>query len=150
MTLSILIKTNVATKTEHLIRQLNSKLRGWANYYRHVVAKKTFAYVDNQVFLALIAWINRRHPNKSARWKRQRYFHRDGLRQWVFFALTRDAPGRSTYLDLFSVASVPITRHIKIQADATPYDPAFTDYFQRRAHARRVSGLSWTGMVASA
>ncbi|MCI0152213.1 hypothetical protein KNO81_41125 [Paraburkholderia sediminicola] len=53
-------KANVATTAERLIQQLNSKLRGWANYYRHVVSKKTFAYVDHQVFLALIAWINRR------------------------------------------------------------------------------------------
>ncbi|MFM0069433.1 group II intron maturase-specific domain-containing protein, partial [Paraburkholderia aspalathi] len=143
-----LIKANVATTAEQLIQQLNSKLRGWANYYRHVVSKKTFAYVDHQVFLALIAWINRRHPNRSARWKRQRYFRRDGLRQWVFFASIRDAQRSTTLLDLFSTASVQIVRHVKIQADATPYDPAFADYFTRRAQARSVSRLSWLGMAA--
>ncbi|HBG05843.1 MAG: hypothetical protein A2075_02180 [Geobacteraceae bacterium GWC2_58_44] len=115
-----------------------------------VVSKKTFAYVDHQMFLALIAWINRRHPEKSAQWKRQRYFRREGLRQWVFFAAIRDAQGSATHLDLFSVASVPITRHIKIQAHATPYNPAFTEYFIRRAEARRVSKLSWQGMTACA
>ena len=133
-----------------MIRQLNSKLRGWANYYRHVVAKKTFNYVDNQVFRALMAWINRRHPNKSARWKRQRYFRSEGRRNWVFFATIRDALGKVTCLDLFQAASVPIVRHIKIQANATPYDPAFTDYFARRAQSRRVSRLRWRGMGASA
>jgi RNA-directed DNA polymerase len=71
-----LIKANIAATTEQLIRQLNNKLRGWANYYRHVVAKKTFAYVDHQVFRALLVWINRRHPNQSAPWKRHRYFRR--------------------------------------------------------------------------
>jgi RNA-directed DNA polymerase len=145
-----LIKANVATTAEQLIQRLNSKLRGWANYYRHVVSKKTFAYVDHQVFLALIAWINRRHPNRSARWKRQRYFRRDGLRQWVFFALIRDEHRSTTLLDLFSTASVRIVRHVKIQADATPYDPAFADYFTRRAQARSVSRLNWLGMAARA
>jgi RNA-directed DNA polymerase len=135
------IKVNVATKAEDLIRQLNSKLRGWTNYFRHVVAKKTFSYVDDQVFQALIAWINRRHPNKSARWKRQRYFRSEGRRNWVFFASIRNASGQVTCLDLFQAASVPIVRHIKIQAQATPYDPAFTDYFTRRAQSRRVSRL---------
>jgi RNA-directed DNA polymerase len=144
------IRANIAAKTEDLIRQLNSKLRGWANYYRHVVAKKVFAYVDHHVFQALIAWINRRHPNKSARWKRQRYFRSEGRRNWVFFALTRDGLGKATCLDLFQAASVPITRHIKIQANATPYDPAFTDYFARRAHFRRVSRLVWRGLAAFA
>jgi RNA-directed DNA polymerase len=145
-----IIKANVATKTEDLIRQLNSKLRGWSNYFRHVVAKKTFSYVDDQVFRALIAWINRRHPNKSARWKRQRYFRSEGRRNWVFFASIRDASGQVTCLDLFQAASVPIVRHIKIQAQATPYDPTFTDYFARRAQSRRVSRLRWRGMVVSA
>jgi RNA-directed DNA polymerase len=145
-----IIKANVATKTEDLIRQLNAKLRGWANYFRHVVAKKTFGYVDDQVYRALIPWINRRHPNKSARWKRQRYFRSEGQRNWVFFASVRDASGRVTCLDLFQVMSVPIVRHIKIQAQATPYDPAFTDYFARRAQSRRVSTLRWPNMSAPA
>jgi RNA-directed DNA polymerase len=133
-----------------LIRQLNSKLRGWTNYFRHVVAKKTFSDVDNQMYRALIAWINRRHPNKSVRWRRQRYFRSEGRRNWVFFASIRNASGQVTCLDLFQAASVPITRHIKIQGQATPYDPAFTDYFARRAHSRRVSRLRWRGMVVSA
>jgi RNA-directed DNA polymerase len=145
-----IIKANVAAKTEDLIRQLNSKVRGWANYFRHVVAKKTFGYVDDQVYRALIAWINRRHPNKSARWKRQRYFRSEGRRNWVFFALVRDASGQGTCLDLFQAMSVPIVRHIKIQAQATPYDPAFTDYFARRAQSRRVSRLRRTHMGTSA
>jgi RNA-directed DNA polymerase len=106
--------------------------------------------VDHQTFLTLIAWINRRHPNKSAQWKRQRYFRREGLRQWVFFAKIRDALKSVTYLDLLSVASVPIIRHIKIQAHATPYDPAFTEYFAQRAKSRKVSKLSWRGSTAGA
>jgi RNA-directed DNA polymerase len=146
----VLIKANPAAKTEELIRKLNSKLRGWANYYRHVVSKKTFGYSDHQIFLTLIAWINRRHPEKSAQWKRQRYFRREGLRQWVFFAKIRDALKSVTHLDLFSMASVPIIRHIKIQALATPYDPAFTEYFVQRAKSRKVSKLSWLGTAVEA
>jgi RNA-directed DNA polymerase len=144
------IKTNTTAKTEELIRQLNSKIRGWVNYYCHVVAKKTFNYVDSQVFQALIAWVNRRHPNKSARWKHQKYFRSEGRRNWVFFAPIRDGLGKATCLDLFQAASAPITRHIKIQANATPYDPVYKDYFARRAHFRRVSRPTWRGMEAFA
>lgn len=132
-----LIKARATDKTAQLIQQLNIKLSGWANYYRHVVAKRTFAYVDSQVFLALWTWIKRRHPHKSIQWKKHRYFRHVGLRQWVFFARIRDEVGRITCLDLFSVASLPIVRHVKVQAHATPYDPAYADYFANRARRRR-------------
>lgn len=142
------IKANKAAKTEELIQQLNRKIRGWANYYRHTVAKKTFAYVDRCVFRALTTWIDRRHPDKSASWKRQRYFRSEGRRNGVFFTKVRDELGRTSCRDLFQAARVSITRHIKIQATATPYDPAFTDYFIRRAQSRRVNRSIWRGLVA--
>jgi len=65
-----LIKARATDKTAQLIQQLNLKLSGWANYYRHVVAKGTFAYVDTQVFPALCTWIKQRHPHKSVLWKK--------------------------------------------------------------------------------
>jgi RNA-directed DNA polymerase len=144
------IKSNPAAKTEILIQQLNPKIRGWTNYYRHVVAKKTFAHVDHHIFLALLAWINRRHPNKSARWKRKRYFRSQGLRHWVFFTLTHDKQGKTMHLDLFQAGRVAIIRHVKIRADATAYDPAFRDYFARRARSRRVNPFVWDGATAKA
>jgi len=67
-----LIKANRAAKTVDLIQQLNRKIRGWANYYRHVVAKDTFNHIDYEIFLALIRWIRRRHPNRSRQWCQQR------------------------------------------------------------------------------
>ena len=144
------IKSNRAAKTEQLVRQLNRKIRGWANYYRHVVAKRTFAYVDYQVFLALHSWINYRHPNKSNRWKRKRYFRTQHRRHWVFYAVTHDKQGKATQLDLLQAVHVPIIRHVKIRADATPYDPAFWDYFARRQRSRNVNPFVWTGAVAEA
>ena len=42
-------------------------------------------------------------------------------------------------LDLYSMASTPIMRHIKIIANATPYDPDYTEYFAQRAAARRAN-----------
>jgi RNA-directed DNA polymerase len=135
-----LIKSFATGKTAELIRQLNLKLSGWANYYRHVVAKRTFTYVDHQVFLALLAWIKRRHPTKSALWRMNRYFRRIGPRQGVFFARVRDEFGQVACLDLFSAASLPIVRHVKVQALATPYDPTYADYFADRARRRRPFG----------
>jgi RNA-directed DNA polymerase len=66
----------------------------------------------------------------------------------VFFASTHGKQGEAMYLDLFQAVSIAITRHIKIRADATPYDPAFTDYFVNRQRSRKISPLAWDGMVA--
>ena len=144
------IKSHATVKTAELIRQLNPKIRGWANYYRHVVAQRTFDHVDFQVSHALWKWIRRRHPNKSVTWRQKHYFRRHGNRNWVFSALIRNPQGESVPLDLFRAASIPITRHIKIRAEATPYDPAFADYLASRKRSRRSSRLVWDGFVAEA
>jgi RNA-directed DNA polymerase len=125
-------------------------IRGWANYYRHVVAKETFTHVDHQVFLALLAWVNRRHPNKSNEWKRKRYFRSQSRRHWMFYAPTHNKQSQETQVDLFQAARVAITRHVKIRADATPYDPAFRDYFERRQRSRSVNPVGWHGVIAEA
>lgn len=145
-----LIKARATAKTEELIRQLNPKIRGWANYYRHVVSQKTFDHVDYQVSRALWAWIRRRHPNKSVAWRQKRYFRSQGYRNWVFTAPIRNPQGEATPLDLFRAASIPITRHVKIRAEATPYDPAFADYFANRLRSRRISRRMWEGSLAEA
>lgn len=127
-----LLKSQMATKTEKLIQQLNTKLRGWANYYRHVVAKETFKYVDNVIFTTILQWINRRHPRKSNKWKAKKYFRSEGLRRWIFSTAVKDKEGNSTFLDLFKAYQIPIRRHVKIRAEATPYDPQFKEYFIQR------------------
>ena len=111
-------------------------IRGWANYHRHVVVKKTFNHVDNSIYLALRRWIKRRHPNKNALWQQQRYFRSQGLRNWIFSAKPRHQDGSTGYLDLVKASSIAIRRHVKIKGEATPYDPKYTDYLERRKRSR--------------
>jgi RNA-directed DNA polymerase len=74
------IKANKSAKQANLIRLLNPVLRGWANYHSHVVAKQTFARVDAHVWSMLWRWAVRRHPNKGARWVKEKYFKTRGTR----------------------------------------------------------------------
>ena len=83
------IKLMATVKTEDLIRTLNPNIQGWANHYRRVVAKKTFAQIDRETFVAIWKWAKRRHGNKSAKWIQKRYFTRIGSRQSCFFAKLR-------------------------------------------------------------
>ena len=127
-----LIKENGTAKTEELIRKLNARIRGWANYYRHAVSKNTFSYIDHCIFLAISRWARRRHPEKGVRWVRDKYFRKQRLRNWIFSAKTRNKEGFTVNLDLVSASDVKIKRHIKIRSEATPFDPVYKEYFDKR------------------
>ena len=131
-TIRVLIKSNATVRTEELIRQLNPKIRGWANYYRHAVAKATFSYVDDCIFKALMRWINRRHPEKNAQWRNKKYFRTQGMRRWIFSVKVKNKKGDYSFLDLFTASQLPIRRHVKIRAEANPYDPQYVEYFSER------------------
>ncbi len=64
------VKDKVKTKThrstlhmglDELLTGLNQAMRGWANYYRHAVSKKTFNSVDYYAWQRVAAWIHRKH-----------------------------------------------------------------------------------------
>jgi RNA-directed DNA polymerase len=121
-----ILTTGGSLSQEVLIRRLNPVIRGWGNYYRHVVSKEVFSDIDHAIWRMTWNWATRRHPQKGHKWVKDRYYaHRDG-RDWVF----TDGSVR-----LFRMASIPIRRHVKIRGDANPYDPQHAGYFAER-HAR--------------
>lgn len=123
---------------------LNPLIRGWANYHRGAVAKETFAHVDAKIFELLWQWAKRRHPEKSPRWVRERYFHTIGTRIWVF--ADRDDKGR--WLSLLKASDTKIVRHVKVRKEANPYDPAWEKYFKdRRKRKLEASGEEKWGMA---
>ncbi|HKJ08770.1 MAG TPA: group II intron reverse transcriptase/maturase [Gammaproteobacteria bacterium] len=127
-----IIKTSQAMKQEALIARLNPVIRGWCNYHRNQVAKEAFVKADHAIFNALWRWCKRRHPNKSRRWIKRRYFHRVGNRQWVFGAHFTRKDGTVGFVTLRQCGDTPIRRHVKIQGNANPYDPRWERYFERR------------------
>jgi RNA-directed DNA polymerase len=44
-----------------LLRQVNPVLRGWCNYFKHGVSKRTFCYVDHFAFMRVAYWLRKRH-----------------------------------------------------------------------------------------
>jgi hypothetical protein len=108
-----------------LIHKLNPKIRGWANYHRHAVSKRTFGRVDHHIFSSLWQWARRRHPNKTAAGA-----NRSTLRCIVVVTgpssvkrvMTRGSPVK---FGCGHARSTPIKRHVKVKGDANPYDPAY-------------------------
>ncbi|NQY65261.1 MAG: group II intron reverse transcriptase/maturase [Alteromonadaceae bacterium] len=132
-----IIKNSGCATTEEIIRQLNPKIRGWSNYYRHVVSKETFSWVDRCIFRMLWQWAKRRHPKKDAHWRKHKYYRQSALQNWIFFAKTRDKEGFTINLDLTKAVKVKIRRHLKIKGAAHPYDTEYDDYFDNRLRLKK-------------
>ncbi|MGD9108075.1 MAG: group II intron reverse transcriptase/maturase [Gammaproteobacteria bacterium] len=133
-------KASVSLPTDILLRVLNPKIRGWGNYYRHVVSKDVFCYVDNCIYLAIARWARRRHPQKPAHWLRKKYFRQQGMRNWIFSTKVYDKKGKIVNRDLVQLKYLPIKRHRKIIAEATPFNPEYIEYFLKR---KSYQGLNW-------
>jgi len=103
------------------------------------VAADAFQRVDFEVWRRLWLWARRRHPEKSRRWVKDRYFHSIGPHQWKFAADTgkRTPEGKPIWLKLVYASDTKIRRHPKIRAEANPFDPDWQDYFAERAFRKK-------------
>jgi len=119
------LDTHQQAPAGRVIKDLTPVIRGWANYYRHSAASATFQRADHRQWQMLWNWAKRRHPNKSSRWVRRRYFRRDGY--WTFHAKG---------VQLVRHGATPITRFVKVRGRSSPYDPKLQAYWQQRTKQR--------------
>ncbi len=127
---------NKTAKTNNLIYLVNPVITGWANYHKGTVAKETFNHIDKEIWKKTWQWAKRRHPKKGKTWIKEKYFKTIGNRNWSFFG--NDKGGQS--VELATMSAIPIERHIKIQADANPYDPKYEQYFEKRLYVKMTKG----------
>jgi RNA-directed DNA polymerase len=84
----------------YALTRLNQVMHGWANYFRHAVAKDTFSMLDNFTWWRLIRMLTARH-----RWRwtdvRRRFTTATG--RWL--------PISATDVELRPIAAIPITRY---------------------------------------
>jgi RNA-directed DNA polymerase len=107
------VRPRQTSSQEALIQRLNPLIQGWSNYQAAVAAKKTFTRMDTRLFANLRRWARRRHPNNSAWWISEKYWHpREG--QWTF----KTTAG----LRLRHHADTPIRRYTKVTGMRSPYD----------------------------
>lgn len=108
---------------ERIIQQLNPVIRGWTRYHRSVAAKTTFAKGNGVLYHQLESWAKRKHPTRGKRWIRQRYWHTDGKRKWVFATPKRQ--------EIWMYDKTSIQRHSKVKGEASPYDGNLLYWSQR-------------------
>src|SRR6201987_1162781 len=126
------IKAGLGLSAAELMDWLNPKIRGWANYHRHVVSKRVYKRVDRAIFISSWQWARRRHPEKSQGWLKKKYFERQGQNNWRFFGESCDKDGIPHKVRLLLASRTPIQRHVKVKGEANPYDPAYETYFEKR------------------
>jgi RNA-directed DNA polymerase len=127
-----MIKAHKQLSAGQLIKMLNLRIKGWANYHRHVASKRAFTKIDSAIHQTLWQWAYRRHNNKSREWVMKKYFKTVGGDHWVFFGQIATKDKQMKEICLFSAARVPIVRHAKIKAAANPYDLEWESYFEQR------------------
>jgi RNA-directed DNA polymerase len=139
--ISLCIKSALGHSPEVLLRQLNPLIRGWAYYYRHGASKRTFGRLDRFVLSHLRRWATRRHPNKSAAWKQRKYFSATG-KSGLFGVRLNQGIRAGQVLTLYTAASIPIKRHVKVLRAANPYDPYYRQYFEQRRRRWHISATA--------
>lgn len=117
------IKTHKTAPQYALIKRLNPVIRGWCNYHSKVVSKETFSSLDNITWQRLRAWTVSRCGKASYK-KLSKYYKRNGNRTWSFE--TKDG------FKLLTHAETPITRHVTIRPEASPYDGNWTYWSTRK------------------
>jgi RNA-directed DNA polymerase len=132
-TLKTIIHLHQAKTQTELIKSLNPIITGWTNYHKGACAKKIFAQLDSYVFKNLWKWAKRRHPRKSTKWIKKRYWQSTLFNNWIFSDGTTE---------LKRAAHTKIVRHRIIKLDANPYLPQFTRYYYYR-NKQRMQGRNY-------
>jgi RNA-directed DNA polymerase len=127
--LSAFLRENRQWPTAEVIMALSPVIRGWCNYYRHAVAKRTFCVLDDHMWRITYKWAKRRHPNKTRHWVVNRYYGVDRGHGWVLcdarFRLPRHNETR-------------VSRFVKVKGKVSPFDPNLRDYWEDRRQRRLV------------
>lgn len=110
-----------------VIRSLTPIIRGWTNYFRIGVSYKTFANIDNFMFLRTMRWCHRSHPTKMKWWIRKTYFRTVKGDRWVLGTAGAYLP---------KAAWTPILRHVMVKHDYSPDDGSLSEYWEYRLKRR--------------
>jgi RNA-directed DNA polymerase len=84
----------------YVLARLNQVMHGWANYFRHAVAKNTFSMLDNFAWWRVIRMLRERH---HWRWKDVRRQFTTPTGRWL--------PITAGEIELRRIAAIPVIRY---------------------------------------
>jgi len=97
----------------YVLTRLGQVMHGWANYFRHAVAKGTFGMLDHFAWWRVIRWLRTLH---RWRWKDVRRAFTTPEGRWK--------PITAGGIELFNLEAVPVTRYrYRGSKIPSPWDP---------------------------
>ncbi|RJS62943.1 group II intron reverse transcriptase/maturase [Priestia filamentosa] len=113
---------------KEVIDVLNPIIRGYGQYWKPVVAKKTFSHMDNYIFSKVKKHLRHLHPRKPMEWIAKRYFrkpHHGGENRWILTCPL-------TKVQLLKMSWIKIVRHVMVAYKNSPDDPCLKEYWMQR------------------
>lgn len=114
-----MIKNSKALTQHSLIQQLTPKIKSWCSYYQYISNKQIFSYCDFMLFKFLWKWACQRHPNKSKKWIKAKYFHSMKEKSWLFGFYNKT---QHRYLFLTYHREQKLLKYTKIQEHESLYN----------------------------
>ena len=131
--LRVFIATNKKSQRD-LIRSLNSRLKGWAEYHRYSDAGDAFRRVDAAVQTALWESAVEKHPNMQLAKIKSKYWYKDRDGSY-WYALPDDKTVRVVRL-----ADTLLIMQDKVKTNANPF--LDLEYTEKRTHEREIKNVS--------
>ena len=127
---------HIGKNVNELINKINPVIRGKANYMKHQVSSKVFSYLDHYLYIRQFRYVKRTHPNKSQKWRKDKYWGNINLQKpnnkWVF-----GDKQIGSFMLQFSWFN--IERHTLVRQRSSPDDPSQKEYWAKRN--RKVDNL---------
>eukprot|EP01026_Neomeris_dumetosa_P038036 TRINITY_DN3095_c0_g1_i1.p1 TRINITY_DN3095_c0_g1~~TRINITY_DN3095_c0_g1_i1.p1 ORF type:complete len:672 (+),score=12.30 TRINITY_DN3095_c0_g1_i1:742-2757(+) len=132
--LKFIFLKNKGKAANQLIAEINPIIRGWANYHRPFVSRKTFEKLDAYLFQRQLRYAYRMHGNKGKKWAVQKYFGRHCPSKpndkWVFGNPHSTNQPPNQYMLKFRWTT--IERHHMIPNGYSHDDPALKEFWIER------------------
>ena len=138
--LRIIFLNHAGKNVNELIGKINPVIRGKANYLNKVVSSEIFSKLDHYLFKRQARYANRTHPNKSKKWKKDKYWGRLNLRRkdnWVF-------GDKQTGNYMLKFSWTKIERHVLVKKRSSPDDPSLKEYWEKRGkRSQKSEAAKW-------
>ncbi len=112
---------------QDVIVHLNSRIRGFCNYFKWSNAHRAFAYLGHRIFWMLWNYVERKHQRRhGSHWLKYEYWRPKKRGNWIFSFKGIDLVQPSGF-------TVQWWKRPAVRIHTSPHDPDERQYWKQRA-----------------